>query len=89
MLGGRTNRGVKIRYDKDVDVLYGSVAHTVEATYEPVAPGAYLRRNAQTGELTGFMILEFASRQMIGTLPRIPELEAVGLPPLNQIRYLE
>lgn len=79
---------MKIRYDKDVDVLYGSVSRTHEATYEAVGPGIYLRRNAKTGELTGFMVMDFASRRVTGALPRIPELEAAGLPPLSQLNYL-
>src|SRR5512147_1403602 len=79
-LGETGYRAMKYRYDKDVDALYGAVAYTVEAHYECVAPGLYLRRNAGTGELVGFIVLNFMHRRHKGALPRIPELEAAGVP---------
>lgn len=76
---------MKFVYDDEGDVLYAFYGKPASSIYEAVGSGVYLRRDPDTNEIIGFMILNYASRHSLGKLPRIPHFEKSEIPPLEKI----
>ena len=54
--------GMNIFYDKEGDVLDMSLAEPTEAVSEEISEDFFVRKNTASGEIVGFMILNFDQR---------------------------
>ena len=74
-------------YDDEGDVLYAFFGNPTESEYDQVGEGIYLRRDSQTDNYIGFMILNYSIRFVGKNAPVIPHFEKIGIPPLQEISF--
>ncbi len=70
----------KYDYDSDADVLYASIGDPRIGVSEEPLDGILIRRDAITGELIGFTIINYSRQKKDGYLKEIPYFGGVDIP---------
>jgi len=71
---------IKYKYDERSDVLYASIGNPRPGISEEPFDGILIRRDANTGEVIGFTIINYSRQKRDGFIRKIPYFEDVEIP---------
>lgn len=71
---------IRYTYDEVADVLYSFIGKRGNCISIQVAPGIYIHRNSESGEIKGFTIVDYMKRKKRGMIKDIPHFPNVQIP---------
>ena len=71
---------MKFLYDKSADVLYAFVGDPRPGVFEESSDGIYIRLDPESGQPTGFTIINYSLQKKDGRVKNIPNFPDVQIP---------